>query len=72
MRKCLRVPLRRNGSWSRSRQSLVTPIDWKQEKDEAVDVHSTAGRQSFVKPINWKRVLQSAAALAVLPVANLW
>lgn len=30
-RKCLRVPLRRNGSWSRSRQSLVTPIDWKLE-----------------------------------------
>ena len=29
-RKSPRAPLRRNGSRSRSRHSLVTPIDWKQ------------------------------------------
>ena len=28
-RKSPRAPLRRNGSRSRSRHSLVTPIDWK-------------------------------------------
>ena len=53
-RKYLRVPRRRNGSWSRSRQSLVTPIDWKHRQGSNTDGIRQQGRQSLVKTIDWK------------------
>ena len=54
-RKRPRAPLRRNGSRSRSRHSLVTPIDWKLAVAAAAAVAAAVGRHSLVTPIDWKR-----------------
>ncbi len=36
------------------RQSLVTPIDWKQVGCPVVGLAQHGGRQSLVTPIDWK------------------
>ncbi len=56
-----------------SRQSLVTPIDWKPVKAVIIKGHDAKRRQSLVTPIDWK--LEKANPIeAARPakVANLW
>ena len=63
-RKSPRAPLRRNGSRSRSRHSLVTPIDWKHGGGKMGGGPVSAGRHSLVTPIDWKRVGQVTIRLS--------
>ena len=37
-----------------SRQSLVTPIDWKPGGSDLLPGDGVGGRQSLVTPIDWK------------------
>ena len=45
-----------------SRQSLVTPIDWKPKADHGGLGSNGHGRQSLVTPIDWKRAYRQRSA----------
>ena len=74
-RKSPRAPLRRNGSRSRSRHSLVTPIDWKPGRPSTAlaNFRRALGRHSLVTPIDWKlTVTEPERDLDPVQVAILW
>ncbi len=55
------------------RQSLVTPIDWKQVGGQDERRGVTDRRQSLVTPIDWKQgVSRTDVQPPLLSVANLW
>ncbi len=52
---------------NQSRQSLVTPIDWKQDIISVVNGVPPQGRQSLVTPIDWKQFTTPLVSPAVEP-----